>query len=253
MKLNLNELNFSYNGTKILNNINLTLNKGEILSLIGPNGSGKTTLLKCINKILKPDSGIIKLNELNIENFSLKEMAQNLGYVPQEDQSRFPVTVFDAILMGRKPYIRWKPSAEDLNIVKNIIQKLNIENISLKSINELSGGQKQKVLLGRVLAQKPEIILLDEPTSNLDLKHQLETLNIIKKLSRENISVIIAIHDLSLAERYSDKFVLLNKGKVFAAGGREIISEENIEKVYGVKISIKNHNGRKLIIPETPL
>ncbi|MFW5976616.1 MAG: ABC transporter ATP-binding protein, partial [Bacillota bacterium] len=151
MKLNLKGINFSYNNTKILKNIDLTLNQGEILSLIGPNGSGKTTLLKCINQILQPDSGTIKLNQHNLQDLSLNNIARKIGYVSQEETNRFPITVFDTILMGRKPYIKWKPAAKDLHIVENVIHKLNLEKISMKNINQLSGGQKQKVILGRVL------------------------------------------------------------------------------------------------------
>nr|AGF93374.1 iron(III) ABC transporter, ATP-binding protein [uncultured organism] len=253
MKLEIKNLDFSYNGKQVLKNINFELKQGEILSLIGPNGSGKTTLLKCVNKILKPKSGKIKLNDKNIDEFSLSEIAKKIGYVPQTENNNFSTRVFDTILMGRKPYIKWKPAAEDLNIVENVIQKLNLEELALRDINELSGGQKQKVLIGRVLAQEPQIILLDEPTSDLDLKHQLEILNLIKDLSRQHISIIIAIHDLSLAQRYSDKFILLNEGKVHAAGGEEVLSQNNLEPVYGVEISIKDHSNRKLIIPETPL
>jgi iron complex transport system ATP-binding protein len=253
VRLKVSDLDFSYSDKQVLKNVSLELYSGEILGIIGPNGSGKSTFLKCINRILQPQTGEILLKGNRINNFSRKELARNIGYVPQSDNRKFPSTVFDTILMGRKPYINWKPKPKDLNIVTGIIDMLELDDIAMRDVNELSGGQRQKVMIGRALAQEPEIMLLDEPTSDLDLKHQLETLNVIEEQAKQGISAIIAIHDLSLAARYSDKVVMLRDGEIFTAGGVEVLTPENIEAVYGVKVSVREHFGRTLVVPEEPI
>lgn len=253
MRLEIEGLEFSYQQEDVLKNIELKLDEGEILGIIGPNGSGKSTLLKCINGILKPDRGDIWLNGKDLAEFSSNEMAQNIGYVPQKENRKFPATVFDTILMGRKPYISWKPTEKDLTIVSEIIDMLYLDSISMRDVNRLSGGQRQKVMIGRALAQQPKVMLLDEPTSDLDLKHQLEVLNVVKDQVIQGISAMIAIHDLSLAGRYCDKVVMLDQGRIFDAGGLEILTPKNIESVYDVKVSVKEHYGRRLVVPEEPI
>ncbi|MCK8827173.1 ABC transporter ATP-binding protein [Natroniella acetigena] len=253
MKLEVEGLEFSYQQEKVLENIELKVDAGQILGIIGPNGSGKSTLLKCINGILEPDTGEIWLNGNNLAEFSRNELAQNIGYVPQKENRKFPANVFDTVLLGRKPYISWKPTEEDLTIVAEIIDMLCLESISMRDVNCLSGGQRQKVMIGRALAQQPEVMLLDEPTSELDLKHQLEVLNVVKAQVAHGVSAIMAIHDLSLAGRYCDKVVMLDNGQIFDAGGLEILTPKNIESVYDVKVSIKDHRGSKLVIPEEPI
>lgn len=252
MELKVTDLDFSYDQQLVLDNVGLVVKKGEILSIIGPNGSGKSTLLKCINRILKPQNGKLILYEREIKNYSPQELACHLGYVPQQENRKFPATVFDVILLGRKPYINWKPVDNDLKIVSNIIKRLDLEQFAMRDVNKLSGGQLQKVIIGRALAQKPEILLLDEPTSSLDLKHQLEVLNLIKSETENDISSVLAIHDLSLAARYSDKFVMLKEGTVYATGSDEILTSENIEEVYGVKVNIMKYNNQTIVIPKSP-
>ena len=248
--LSVRDLYFRYNKGNILEDISFQLGRGEILALIGPNGSGKSTLLKCINNILKPYSGSIYIDNILLEKYKKIDLAKKIAYVPQHSSSFFPDTVFNTILMGRKPYLFWKAAKNDLEKVADVINKLDLGDIAMKDINELSGGQRQKVFIARALVQEADLILLDEPTSNLDIKHQLEIIDLLQSLSWKGLGVIITVHDLSLAGTVSDRIIILNEGKIFAYGGLEIITAENIEAVYGVKVTIKEHLGKCLVIPE---
>ncbi len=253
MKININGLSFSYNSRPVLNNIVLELGEGDILGVIGPNGSGKSTLLKCVNQILKPECNSIYLDGKEINSFTMIELARLIGYVPQQEESRFPVNVFDAILMGRKPFLNWKPSQSDLDKVSEIIGMLKLQDIAMRDISSLSGGERQKVIIARAIAQEPEVLLLDEPTSNLDLRHQLEVMNIVEAMSKTGTSSVVAVHDLNLAARYCSKLILLSEGRVFAAGGREVLCPDNLEPVYQVKIWAQANNGRTIIQADHPL
>ncbi len=249
-KVTLKNLHFAYNGSLVLKNINHQFEGGQLISIVGPNGSGKSTVLKCMDRILKPRKGKIYLEDKNIDDFRSDKLAQKVAYVPQSENGTFPATVFDTVLMGRKPHIQWSPKQKDLEITAQMIEKLDLGKLSLQSINKLSGGQRQRVFIARALAQQPEVLLLDEPTANLDLKHQLEVLKVLKTLSQQGITVIIAIHDLNLALQYSDKFVLLKNGEIFAEGGKEIISNKNIEKLYDIKVKIIKDEDAFFIIPQ---
>jgi len=250
VNLKVNGIEFAYKDKNVLNRLNLELHRGQYISLIGPNGSGKSTFLKVINRILKPQQGEVLLNDDNINNYNRLNLAQKIAYVPQTEVSVLSTTVFDIILSGRKPYFNWKVRNKDYKIVLDMIEKLGLEEIADQDINALSGGQRQKVIIGRALVQEADIMLLDEPISNLDLKHQLEILELLKEESGKGLSVIMAIHDLSLVSRYSDKIVILKNGEIFASGDQKVINKENIESVYGVKVNIKNYQGNILIVPE---
>ncbi len=253
MKLEINGLQFSYNSTPVLEDVSFGVKKGEMLTIIGPNASGKTTLLKCINNILKPQKGTILIDDKSLNHLSMTEIAREMGHVPQAGSESFPTTVFDTVLMGRKPHGSWKPSEKDLETVSNTISRLDLEHIAMKNIGEISGGQKQKVLIARAIAQDPDILLLDEPTSSLDLKHQLEVLNVVNKQTDNGISVVMTMHDLNLASRYSSKILMLKEGKIFAAGGKEILCEENIRSVFGVEVNIMRDSTNQVIIPSRPI
>lgn len=254
MKIRIKDVSFSYGSTKILDDMSIELGDAEILGLVGPNGSGKTTLIRCIDRILKPE-GSIFLDGQEMKAMSGQDIARYIGYVPQSSSSSLSTTVFDTILMGRRPHMGWSVQEEDMEIVVETMQLLDIEEFALKDFGELSGGEKQKVLIARALCQEPRVLLLDEPTSNLDLKHQLEVMEIIRTLVRKkNISAVMVIHDLNLASRCADKIVILKKGMIYAVGDPiSLLTSENIGSIYDVEVTVINHDGRPYIIPIRPL
>ena len=249
--LSIHKLNFRYKNIKALEGVGLKLNKGEILSIVGPNGAGKTTLLKCIVRIVKPDRGTILIDGKDASRMKRLDLARCVGYVPQSSPSKFPITVFDAVLMGRRPYITWKPSKKDLEVVADLLMSMDLEDLALRSFDELSGGEKQKVLLARAFAQDPNYLLFDEPTSNLDLRHQMEVMEMISGMVREKgVAAILAMHDLNLASRFSDRILMLNAGKIFCNGEPlQVMTVENIRSVYGVEVTINLSDGHPYIVP----
>ena len=207
MMLEISNLKFSYKNKEIFNQIDFNLESNEILSILGPNGVGKTTLLKCINRILRPQGGSILVENQDIMNIKRTEIAKKLGYVPQRNET-VRITVFDAILLGRKPHIKWDVSNKDISLVNSAMKKLNMEDLSLRYLDELSGGELQKVGIARAIVQEPKILLLDEPTSSLDLKNQQEILYLLSEIvDGHDVSVIMTMQDINSALRFSDKFI----------------------------------------------
>lgn len=255
MKLKVKDVEFSYASTPILEKICMELAPAEVLGIVGPNGAGKSTLLRCIDKILKPQHGSILLDGREIKEMSLMEIARRMGYVPQTTTRVFPATVFDTVLMGRRPHLEWRSSEQDMKKVLEALKLLEIEQFAMRDFNELSGGQQQKVFIARALAQEPDVLLLDEPTSNLDIRHQLEAMDIITKLVKERgISAIMAIHDLNLGSRYSDRIIMLNGGSIVAAGSpSSVLTPQNIRQVYGVEAVVRNESERPYIVPISPV
>ncbi|MCW3129175.1 MAG: ABC transporter ATP-binding protein [Methanophagales archaeon] len=255
VKLKVKDVEFSYASVPILKNVCIELAASEMLSVVGPNGAGKSTLIRCIDRILKPRHGTILLDERDIKEMHQKEIAKKIGYIPQSASHIFPATVFDTVLMGRRPHIGWRSSEKDTEKVLETLQMLNIEEFAMRDINELSGGQQQKVFIARALTQEPDVLLLDEPTSNLDIRHQLDVMGIIKTIVREKrIAAIMAIHDLNLAARYADKIIMMNSGKIFSAGDPvSVLTPENIKHVYGVESEVMDKRGRPHIIPIRPV
>ncbi len=250
MKIRIKGLEFEYRSVKALKGVTLEIEESKLTAIVGPNGSGKSTLLKCINRILKPRKGIVYVDGKSIEDLSHSEIAKMIGYVPQSVQQTFPATVFDVVLMGRRPHISWIYGKRDFERVVKVLKLLNIEDIAMRDFNELSGGQKQKVLIARALAQEPEILLLDEPTANLDLRHQLEVMKLVKDLTRNGLTAIVAVHDLNLASRFADKIVMMKDGNIFAVGeAEEVLTPNNIESVYGIKVKIIYVDGYLYVIP----
>lgn len=249
MILSVKELAFRYPGRPVLDDINFTIDEGDCLAILGVNGAGKSTLLKCINRILKPRTGVVYIQNEAAHKLSRRELARKVAYVAQRQEDA-GLTVFDSILLGRKPYIQWDASQEDMIIVRNVIEKLELQEYALRSLDELSGGELQKVIIARALAQEPDLLLLDEPTSSLDLKNQIEVIKIIRNTAKcYNMAAIVTMHDLNLAIRFADKFILLKEGAVFAAGGIEIITAENIESVYAVPVAVRKFDAIHVVIP----
>lgn len=244
------ELSFSYRHDRpILNNIDFTASRGQCTAILGNNGAGKSTLIKCLNRILEPQQGVVYVNGKNTLQLKRNEIAKCLAYVAQHNgAARF--TVFDTVLLGRKPYIKFEPNQEDIRIVESVIDRMKLRDFALRYIDELSGGELQKVMLARALAQQPQVLLLDEPTSNLDLSNQYEVLAIIREIARtEQISVLLVLHDLNLALRYCDRFLFLKNNRIFCYGGIEVMTPENISRVYQVPVTVQEVNGVKVVIP----
>lgn len=251
MVLSVENLKFSYDERLILDNINFEVQPGEFVSILGVNGCGKTTLIKCLNKIHKADEGIILVENKQINKMFSRDIAKIMGYVPQHIEKGY-LTVFDAVLLGRRPYIEWNVSKDDMEITKDFLRLLNLDKYAFRYINELSGGELQKVAIARALVQNPKILLLDEPTSGLDLKNQMEVMEIIKKISSENkISSIVIVHDINLALRYCDKFIMIKNGEILVTGDIDKLNEENIREVYGVNVIFAENDGISYIIPKS--
>jgi iron complex transport system ATP-binding protein len=256
MNITVQGVTFSYRSTPSLINVSLELQESEVLGMVGPNGSGKTTLLKCMNKILEPKQGNIMLGEQAIKKMSRLEVAKHIAYVPQSSVGNLEaLPVFEMVMLGRRPHINWQSSEKDNEKVWAALKMLNIERIAMRDFYALSGGEQQRVLIARSLAQEAKVLLLDEPTSNLDIRHQLEVMELTRKLvSKEHLAAAIAIHDLNLASRFCDKIVMMKDGKIFAAGdAHSVLSSENISSVYGVEVTIKFNNNIPYIIPIAPL
>lgn len=234
-----------YDSVRVLENVSFSMRSGELVGVIGPNGSGKTTLLRTISGVLKPRMGTVLLDDLEIQRLRRLEIAQKVAVVPQNSSATFNFTVLDMVLMGRNPYIgrMEKEDAEDLAVTEKAMRLTNTLHLSERLITELSGGERQRVIIARALAQEPKVLLLDEPTLHLDINHQIEVMELLKKLCKESgLAVLAVLHDFNLAARYCDSLVLLNKGKIAAIGFCEdVLTSKNIEEAFGIKVIVKHH------------
>lgn len=242
--LKIENLSSGYSGKKIIKDINLELKPGILYSLMGPNGSGKSTLLKTLAKIIKPITGSIWIEDRNLEKLSLREAATLIAYLPQVSNSFPGATVFDSILLGRKPHFSFEPSSKDLETVERIINEFALNKFAFRKINELSGGEAQKALIARALVQEPKVLLLDEPVNHLDPKNQIEILKLLRKVSfSRNMITLIVLHDINLALQFSDYLIFLKEGTVYKEGSIDIIDPPLIKEIYGVEtevVKIKN-------------
>ncbi|RLB08206.1 MAG: ABC transporter ATP-binding protein [Deltaproteobacteria bacterium] len=255
MMLRVKNLSFQYGKREILKGINLELEKGQLLSVVGPNGVGKTTLLKCVLHILQPTEGDVTVEGKDTARISSRERAKHLAYVPQAYPFKFPMSVFDTVLLGRIPHINWNPDPNDIRKVLAVLETMGLESVSLHDFDQLSGGQKQKVILARALVQETDYLLLDEPTNNLDLKHQLEVMELLRLKARENrIGIMVAIHDLNLACQFSDMVVMMKGGEVLCSGEPcKVMTCENIRFIYGVEVRSVTTNGNRYFVPAKAL
>lgn len=249
MRIEMRDVSFGYNGADVLKRLNITFRKGGVTGIVGPNGSGKTTLIKLLDRILRPRRGTVLLDGEDIENIHRRTLARLIGYVPQRLDSWRPETVFNTVLLGRLPYMRFGPARRDLRIVEDVLEELGIAAISGRMTNELSGGQRQTVVIARALAQNPRVLLLDEPTASLDIRHRLDMLDLIRKQNEAGITSIISMHDLNLAARYCRHFVMLKDGTVRYAGGRDVLTPETIREIYDIEVEIIRRNGAVIVHP----
>lgn len=249
--VNIRDISYSYNKSSklVLDKIGFDVEKGQCVAILGNNGAGESTLVKCIGRINQGQAGKVYIDGKNIFQMPRSKMAKYIAYVPQKNETS-NMTVFDFILLGRKPYIKWSATKEDYKIVSDILEEMDLSDFTLRNISQLSGGEVQKVMIGRALAQEPRFLLLDEPTSNLDPHNKHEVLEILKRVAaNHNISMLIVIHDLNLAMRYCDKYLFLRDGKVYSYGGLETITPEAIKDVYRMDAEIVTHKNWRVIVP----
>jgi len=243
--LDVDHIYCGYQQKTILENITFQILHSELVSIIGPNGSGKTTLLKTISRLIKPHNGTIRLNGINIQKLPLNQLAQQMAVVSQIVEPIY-ISVESYVLMGRLPYFKkfqFFESKADIHIAENCMKRIGVWDIRHALMNELSDGQRQLAAIARAMAQEPILLLLDEPTAHLDIAHQIQILNLIKKMNRElDITVLMIIHDLNLACEYSDRLILLKNGEIKQMGEPEhVISYQTIEEVFDTLV-IVNEN-----------
>ena len=238
--IRVDSVSFRYHEDWVLRDISFEVGRGEFIGVIGPNGSGKTTLLKILYRLLAPEKGEVLLNDIPLGRMKQREIARRIGVVAQETHLLFPFRVIEIVLMGRSPYMGHLmfEGKRDLEIARRAMEWTEILSLSERPIDELSGGERKRVFIARALAQEPEVILLDEPTANLDIHHQVEFLNLVLTLNREKgLSIIMASHDMNLASEFCHRLIFLQGGKIFKLGTpEEVITHENIETVYGCKV-----------------
>ena len=242
-------LSFSYGSHSILRNVSFFLEQGECVAVLGNNGAGKSTLVSCISRLRRPSSGSVLIDGTPVSQMTRNELAQQVSYVAQKNELAH-TTVFDAVLLGRKPHMKWGPSDVDYDVAEHALRAVGMEDCRLRYMNQRSGGEQQKVMLARAIAQEPKLMLLDEPTSSLDPRNQYESMELIRHCAHDHhIAVLVVIHDLNLALRFCDRFLFLKDGAVFASGGQEAVTSENIQAVYGMEATVEQFDGIPMVIP----
>ncbi len=250
MMLRIADITFSYDSVGTISGITFEAKEGEVVSILGPNGVGKSTLLKCIDDIQRPATGTVEVDGSFTKDMTRSEISKVIGYVPQESY-RSGSTVFESVLIGRKPHISSDVTDSDVRMVSRIIDAMGLSQISQRRVDEISGGEYQMVQIARALAQRPKVLLLDEPTSSLDLRNEYEIMHLISHIVRENsMTAVMTNHDLNVALRFSDRFILMKEGRIFAAGGEEVITPEIIRSVYGIDVSVGMVDGHKVVVPK---
>lgn len=240
MTLSIESVKQGYQGNIVIDDISFDIGKGEMVSVLGPNGSGKSTLIKTVCRILKPISGRVAVDGVSIRDMDPKEFSHVIGYVPQKYMPSDYMTVFDSVLIGRAPYMSWSYSDNDFSHAEKAMDRMGIFELAEKYVNDLSGGQMQKVVLARAIAQDPDYFILDEPTSALDLKNQMLALRTIRNvISNGRSGALVALHDLNLAMHFCDNVILLKDGRIYSSGKpADAITEDSIREVYGVSSEI---------------
>lgn len=243
------DLHYAFGAKEVLKGVSFSAQKGEFVAILGNNGTGKSTLMLCLNKIREPKAGTVTVNEQNVLTLPRKACAKLMSYVAQKAELS-DATVYDTVMLGRLPYMNWQTTPHDHALCDAVIEKLNLESLKMRAVSTLSGGEQQKVMLARALVQEPEVLLLDEPTSSLDIKNAHEMLSEVRTLCKEApLTVLMVIHDLNLALRYCDKFLFLKDGEVYRFGDKSVITEDVLEAVYGIPTRLITVDGETMIAP----
>lgn len=249
MRLSVADVEFSYNSHPVLSDVSFSLARGELLCVLGVNGAGKTTLLKCLNRILEPRCGSVLVDGEDLQRMGQNDVARRVGYVPQRNPET-RLSVYETVLLGRRPHIRWSLSAEDHRIAEEVIRRIGIAHLAMRPVGDLSGGELQKVIIARALAQTPSVLLLDEPTSSLDLKNQLEVMGLIRRVvAEQGLSAVVAIHDLNIAVRFADRLLFLKERRIHAVSTGKELTAEMIRHVYDVEVALEEVGGHTVVVP----
>jgi len=248
--LTVDGVEFGYSSSPTISDICFEVGTGDMVSIIGPNGVGKTTLLKCLNRVHPLATGTVTVNDENVMGLSRREMAKRFGYVPQRAHVSGS-TVFESVLLGRRPYIDWDVTEKDIRLTGKVIRLMGLESISQKHVDSISGGEYQLVQIARAIVQQPRVMLLDEPTSNLDICNQHRIMGTVTSIVQENgMCAVMTNHDLNLALRYCNRFIMMKGGRIYAAGGREVVNPQNIRAVYGMEAYVGDFNGIPTVVPK---
>lgn len=252
MELKVNNLSFAYpNCPPVLNGVDLCFSGPKLYCIIGPNGVGKSTLVKCMNKLLVPIEGNVTLDGKDVAEMTIKELAEDLSFVPVSQGYSFRLTVTDVVLLGRYSPGKWRTSEEDLRKVYKSLKLMDLEEYAMRDINELSAGQSQKVNLCKGLVREPSVMILDEPTSNLDVKHQMYITELLKAMAHEfGMTVIMISHDLNIASKFADEIIVMAEPGVVYKSGRpeDVITVDTISRVYGVDCDVIDIGGKPHVI-----
>ena len=252
MEIRVEDMSFGYGDLPVLQNVSLTIDGPGLVCIVGPNGVGKSTLIKCMNRLLNPTSGRITVDGVDIQSIPYKNLSRIMGYVPVSSGDAFSMTVLDTVMMGRYPYQKLGRTSDlDRRIVKRTLNMMGIRHLSMRNFDELSAGQHQRVSIARGLAQTPRALILDEPTSNLDIRHQMQVTELLHELAVSNgITVVMVSHDLNVSAKYADTIVMMAlPGVVHKVGTpTEVLTEDDIRYVYGVDCRVIEDCGRPHVI-----
>jgi iron complex transport system ATP-binding protein len=254
--LKINNISFSYNCKKAVNGVTIQANKGEFIGLMGPNGSGKTTLMRCINRVLHAQEGSILVDDVDLKTLKIMEIARICANIPADVPDDFNLTVRQFVSLGRYPFRTtvWWEKDEDEEIVQHAMDLFNVTKFHDRKLNELSSGEKARVLLAKGLVQEPKTLLVDEPSAHLDLKYKMQVMQSLFDLSRTGVTIITASHDINLLSKYCDKIVLLSGGSIVSFGSpKDVIREDMIRDVYGVNVTLIENGAEVFVIPLNPV